>query len=357
MPMMSAPGQITLELPPGAGNPRNSEGSFIGLKDGRILLVYTRFYGGGGDSDAAILAGRYSSDGGRTWSGEDQMIIPNEGAWNVMSVSLLRLTDGRIALLYLVKNENYDCRPRLRFSEDEARTWSEPIWLFPDVNYIVVNNDRLVQLSSGRIIVPTAARPWRADGVGAEMRRQPAHNLFCLSDDGGRTWRRSAIVLPPEGSKSGLQEPGVIELRDGRLLAWARTDVGCQLICHSEDGGESWSAPQRSEFISPLSPMAMKRIPSTGDLLAIWNDHSGRFPIVAPPGRQPLAAAISRDEGKSWENHRQIESDLSRGYCYTAVSFTDDDHILLGYCAGPRSPGPQLSNLRVRRLPVKWLYE
>ena len=36
---MSKDGNTVLELPPVKGNPRNSEGAFIELKDGRIMLV------------------------------------------------------------------------------------------------------------------------------------------------------------------------------------------------------------------------------------------------------------------------------------------------------------------------------
>src|SRR5262245_16081764 len=46
-------------LPPGPGNPRNSEGAFIALKDGRVLFVYTHFTGGGSDHAAAHLAARF----------------------------------------------------------------------------------------------------------------------------------------------------------------------------------------------------------------------------------------------------------------------------------------------------------
>src|SRR2546423_13323806 len=99
-----------LTLSPREGNPRNSEGSFVTLKDGRILFVYTHFTGGAGDNAAAHLAGRFSSDGGRTWTGDDVVVVPREGGMNVMSVSLLRLADGRIGLWYLVKNSLEDCR-------------------------------------------------------------------------------------------------------------------------------------------------------------------------------------------------------------------------------------------------------
>ena len=97
-------------LPPGLGNPRNTEGSFVTLRDGRILYAYTRFTGGTGDHDSASIVGRHSSDGGRTWSGEDIPMVAGEGAMNVMSVSLLRLKDGRIALFYLRKKTGKSAR-------------------------------------------------------------------------------------------------------------------------------------------------------------------------------------------------------------------------------------------------------
>src|SRR3954464_2176056 len=77
-------------LPPGPGNPRNTEGSFVTLRDGRILFAYSRFTGGTGDNDAASIVGRYSSDGGRTWTSDDIPMVTREGDMNVMSVSLLR---------------------------------------------------------------------------------------------------------------------------------------------------------------------------------------------------------------------------------------------------------------------------
>src|SRR5215510_11567667 len=83
--------QRPLRLMPGPNNPRNSEGAFIQLKDGRVMFVYTHFTGGGGDHSQAHLAARFSSDSGQSWTDNDVIVVPNEGTWNVMSVSLLRL--------------------------------------------------------------------------------------------------------------------------------------------------------------------------------------------------------------------------------------------------------------------------
>src|SRR5689334_22766688 len=70
---------VTATIAPSAGNPRNSEGDFVQLHDGRILFIYTHHYGGNGQDDApAYLASRVSRDGGATWSKSSERVIANE---------------------------------------------------------------------------------------------------------------------------------------------------------------------------------------------------------------------------------------------------------------------------------------
>ena len=77
-------------LPASAGNPRNSEGSMLELKDGRILFVYTHFDGGILDNASAYLAARYSADQGDTWTETDEIVVANEDeVWGLMRVTLL----------------------------------------------------------------------------------------------------------------------------------------------------------------------------------------------------------------------------------------------------------------------------
>ncbi|HON73355.1 MAG TPA: exo-alpha-sialidase, partial [bacterium] len=75
-----------LRLEPGKDNPRNSEGAIIELKDSKLLLAYTHFYGGIEDNAAAYIAGRYSANRGETWDEKDVLILENEGKENIMSV-------------------------------------------------------------------------------------------------------------------------------------------------------------------------------------------------------------------------------------------------------------------------------
>jgi sialidase-1 len=341
----------TLELAPGPDNPRNSEGDFIALRDGRILFVYTHFTGGGGDHDSAFLAGRYSEDGGRTWTEKDTVVLPNEGGMNIMSVSLLRLQDGRIGLLYLRKNATDDCRPLLRFSEDEGASWSDPVCCIEEpIGYYVVNNDRLVQLTSGELVIPAARHALKGEKFSGRGKA-----LCALSNDGGRTWRLSKSLLEaPADIRTGLQEPGVIELKDGRLMMLSRTSGGCQYRSWSEDKGETWSKPEATEILSPVSPASFERIPSTGDILLVWNDHSAIDPALKGK-RTPFNTAISKDEGKTWEHTRTLEDNPDGWYCYTAIHFTDDA-VLLGHCAGDRTENNGLALTQVLRFSRAWPY-
>ena len=354
---------IVLELPGRDGNPRNSEGSFVTLKDGRLLFAYSRYRGAKlkdwGDHATADIAARTSADGGRTWDATDRILVTNEGACNVMSASLLRLQDGRIALFYLRKNSFRDCRLWMRTSTDEAATWSEPTLCIPAPGYFVVNNDRVIQLAGGRLVAPAAQHRMRIDTD--KMRHDAIDNrgiaMFFLSDDGGETWRESRDWLAfPGRCPSGLQEPGVIERRDGTLYGWCRTEAGSQYETESADQGETWSQPRPSRFRAPCSPLSMKRIPATGQLLAVWNDHSQVAEHRETDwessswGRTPLTLAVSADDGKTWLPGRDIETDPDRGFCYTAIHFTDDA-VLLAYCCGGRKRGV-LQDLCIRRIPL-----
>lgn len=357
------PGQAieaALLLPPSKENARNSEGDFIKLKDGRVMFVYTHFYGGGSDHAAAKLAARFSSDGGRTWTETDELILENEGGMNVMSVSLLRLDNGRIALFYLRKNSTTNNRPILRYSDDEGKTWSAPVEIISDKEngYYVLNNDRVIQTKAGRLIAPVAQH----NGFGMEEHGKWTGNglISCyLSDDAGKTWRRSKkpfYVQNPEGKTIASQEPGVVELNDGRLMMFIRTDANHPYQCFSDDGGETWSKPEPMAVHSPLSPTSIERIPSTGDLLMVWNNNT-QTGGPRPRLRTPFNTAVSTDQGKTWSDPKTLFDDPKGWYCYTAIHF-EGDRVLLGHCAGGEGQGGMgLSVTQVTSVPIKWLYQ
>ncbi|MBR4654977.1 MAG: exo-alpha-sialidase [Kiritimatiellae bacterium] len=370
-----------LELPQGPDNPRNSEGDFARLKDGRIIFIYSRYVGNSSSDHApAFLASRESADGGQTWTDTDRRVLENEGGMNVMSVSLLRLQDGRLAMFYLRKNSTQDCRPVMRVSTDEAKTWSEPVMCVSDADrdYYVLNNARAIQLTSGRIVLPICRHAWLQDpgstNVWKSKKGAKGGNdsdgeiMAALSDDAGATWRLSRSrfkTFAPNGKyRVTTQEPGVVELKDGRLLMWMRTAQNMQYVSYSEDGGDTWSKAVPWNLISPNSPATVRRL-SNGDLIAIWNDH-GAHPEYKDPDkvsptykrsaqwgngqRAPLTVAISKDEGRTWICRRDLEGGPDIWACYIACLEVEDG-VLLGYCADNA-----LRHSRVTYVPLSWLY-
>lgn len=347
-------GKAVGELAPDmqAKNPRNSEGTFLETEKDGILFVYSRFRGQDPSDHAyADLCLMRSMDGGRSF-GQGEIILTCEGeeGVNMMSPSLLRMENGDVGLFYLVRMTYDVTKIFLRRSSDGGRTWGERVCCTPQEDFFVINNDRVVRLSSGRIVVPVACH--RSRGGMLDSRS----DIMCFySDDDGRTWRGSLgkCVLPQSSHCiSGLQEPGVVELRNGVLWGWARTELGRQYETFSMDGGDTWTACQPSRFTSPNSPLCMRR-GGDGKLYVIWNpipEYNGREKVeYFTGGRTPMVIASSEDDGKTFTEPVAFEWDEKSGYCYCAICFTKEA-LLLAYCAGGSEERSCLVKTRIRRI-------
>lgn len=358
-------GRIIMDLSPKKedNNPRNSEGAFCRLNNGEIIFAYSKFKGQSGadwaTSDLAILR---SKDGGCTFENEEIITTcENEGGVNVMSLSLLEMKNGDLGLFYLVRTTYTLLQMFLRRSSDGGHTWGERVLCTPYEGFFVVNNDRVVRLSSGRIIIPAAqhATGWKGkEDEGTIYFDSRSDVVFFYSDDDGYTWKRSPdkCSLPYSTyNEAGLQEPGLIELSAGILWAWARTELGRQYEMFSLDNGMHWTAAQPSRFTSPNSPLSMKR-DRTGRIYAIWNpvpEYNGReTPKFFNGGRTPLVMAMSADNGKTFSRPVAFEDNENAGYCYCAIYFTED-RMFLAYCAG--EGGACLRKTRLRCVSVDQL--
>lgn len=337
-------------FPADAEHPRYSEGSVAVLRDGRLLYATTEFDASSSDFARARVVAVESADEGRTW-GPRRVLQENVGKMNVMSASLFRLLpgatfDGPIGLLYLQKDSHTVLNAFLRASEDEGATFGPPTLATPAPGYHVVNNDRVTVMASGRLVVPTAST---AD-VGSAGGGRFEASCF-LSDDRGATWRRSRNTVPY--AKRGAMEPEVIELDGGRLLMHIRTQLGHIAVSESGDGGETWGEARAWGVAAPEAPSTLRRIPSTGDLLLVWNDSVKPGADHGGP-RTPLSAAVSRDEGRTWSRPIAVEGRASETYAYTSIAF-HRGRALLTYYVGPAS-WERLSS-RFRSIPIGRLYE
>ena len=109
---------------------------------------------------------------------------------------------------------------------------------------------------------------------------------------------------------------------------------------------------------SPAAPCSAARVPATGDVVLVWNNAKPDEPGSGRP-RTPLTAAVSRDDGRTWSNFKNIEPDLSRSYMYPVIVF-DGDTALVLYSEGGYDGGPVTWNntsLKLARIPYQWFYE
>lgn len=323
----------------GENTPRNGECDFIRLKDGRILCAYSKFYGDKwGDECPADVVGRYSCDEGETWSEYYIIAAHDEVAKNYMCPNLLRMSNGDLGLIYGRKYAANDGSGTPTYTEkwflrsaDEGKTWSAPLRCTPEKMYCVIENDHVIQLQSGRWVIPlNLACP----GTNAFGQKTWGGKFFVsASDDDGASWRTICDyqAMPLEQySATGLQETALYQKADGTVWAISRTDMGFQYESFSHDGCETWTEQRPNRFFtSPRSPLLMKKVGKY--TLAIFNpipQYTGQMGL--PWGRTPLVCAVSTDDGDTFPKVFFLEDDLQNNYCYPAI-FDGGDYALVSY--------------------------
>lgn len=354
-------GKIICDLAPGEFNNRNSEGAFIKLKNGNILFAYTRYRGCGfSDECIADIYGMVSADEGETF-GTPFLIFSCEdvNADNVMSVSLMRMKNNDIGLFYLQKHNNiHNCIPYLTVSSDEGKTWNKHIRCINEDGYYVLNNDRVILLNTGRILMPVAKHVF-SDGY-----LFPGSIFIYASDDNGVNWYKLSDEIKINSFNDSLKnfdalhncmEPGLVQLENGNIWCYIRTELGRQYETFSEDFGVTWSIPRPSPFTAPDSPMCVKKL-KNGNLFAVWNPipvYNGKSTMVDGTftgARTPLVFAVLDKKAEFKNKYKQIENSEEAGFCYCAIYETEKGDILLGYCAGSVKDKGCLNRLRIRKI-------
>lgn len=315
-------------------NPRHDHQLLFPLADGRLLLVWCEYYAdrpshvsraptdkesGFGDEAPCRIAGRISADKGRSW-GPRLTLQANRWRHNVKHPNLVRLADGEVLFTFTAWESQSERNIFLRRSRDDCETWSEPQRI-SEPGWYCTNHGRALTLSTGRVLLP-------AHGIIGGGPYRGGQSKLCswvwYSDDGFRTWQQSATMTAPG---RGAHEPTIVERDDGSLLCYLRTTTTRLWRSLSTDGGQTWSEPEATQHAAPDAEALLARIPSTGDLLLLWNNVASErnWP------RTPLTAAISTDEGDSWRRVGDIDARPGFDAAYPAAYFQDDEVIVTYY--------------------------
>ena len=290
------------------------------LPDGRVMMWATA------DVDGKMLAiAQFSGDDGTTWSQRVSLFefpLRDKAQWNA-GASLV--DDKGYIHLFGLEYYHFDFKDRSKAkaplwharSRDNGKTW-DPVQNVPfGLGYTGASNNAF-QSRSGRIFAPVSALSSRKIGVWV--------GLCPYSDDHGATWSLPGQEVAintgaADWYESGAAEPIGIQLRDGRLWLLPRSQDGFHWESFSKDDGLTWSPPRHTRFVSNQSAMAVLRL-RDGRLLLLWNNcgADGLAPVQwSNAERAVLAAAISGDEGKTWQGYREVArvtSNASVGYPY-----------------------------------------
>ena len=343
--------------------PRNDTASVAPLGDGSIMAVWHKYRPnpeGTSDFGTADIACKTSRDGGITW-GDERILVENaEGDNNVQAPALRQTRNGNVLLASLRGHAGGGSSSMILFrSIDHGETFEEvsKVWNATSGQWLQGGTSSILELQSGRLFMPFHY------GSGHQGSQ---HNIgsCMLSDDGGRTWRKSNhdIRLPMRG----VMELSAAELPDGELIASIRTQLGAVFLTRSTDQGETWTLPQTTGLRAPESCTCLRCLPDSEDLLLIWND--GEYdPNHHHYGfRNPLSLALSRDRGGSWKKLGDLCSRETFNFTNLGCDFIDADHAIVTYVFwGPDYPmgdnpycwhNPEVMDLHGARIGRDWIY-
>lgn len=273
-----------------------------------------------------------SEDGGRTWSdpivvGERVPIgadMSDDGrykgehvGWSELGSVVVDEMSGEI-MVFAMGLAPSDTLYR---SLDHGKTWrSEKTVIKPDLNGWLATTyccDPGITLrhgkTKGRLLMPSqvfvgavnedGSRVYLNKGQGRKYFAKRYSNAL-YSDDGGMTWTPSQPF-----SLLGSSEPGLLEVKGGRIYYNARTHVreGNKLVGQSLDGGESWVEAKEDDelFDGPPDVYGCK------GALAKFRYNGQEVLLFSAPGqrdkRDDITIRASLDGGETWPVSRLVK--------------------------------------------------
>jgi alpha-L-rhamnosidase len=227
-----------------------------------------------------------------------------EACWNPV---LFETPDGELQLYFKIGPNVAGWLGWYVTSKDGGKTWSQRKRL-PEGFYGPVKNKPI--LNKGRLIAPTSDE------------RDGWKLYFELSDDMGKTWRRTAFVEADSNVKA--IQPSNLQLPDGRLEAVCRTRSRHIGVTYSSDNGETWS--KLSFLETPNNNSGIDAVTlQDGTYAMICNDWPIE-PTKEKGARTPLSILRSKD-GVHWTHWITLEDSPVSQYSYPSIIQSRDGHL------------------------------
>lgn len=273
----------------------NTSPEFVKLSDGSILMASSTVY--------------KSTDNGESF---EKVNIPT------IQYNTIRLQNGNILAIRRVAgsaaNTYWD---EAWISKDDCATFEGPYRVETRESNRITMNNKLTQTENGRIF-------FCAGESGHGMEDLGTLGIY-YSDNGGITWHESENQLSIFNTGVNVQEGKIIELPDGTLRCYMRTDRGFIYTSDSTDGGATWSLElQKTQLPTVLCALNIERDPvEKNTYYMIWQyDNTNENDTKQLP-RWRVSLAVSYDGCKTWE----YATDLS-AYDLTIDGITKTDRYM-----------------------------
>ena len=313
------------------------------LPNGDILCCW--FAGSDeGNSDISIALSRLDS-GKDVWS--EAVVVSDDPTRSEQNPSLFLHPNGEIWLMYTAQvpwedsqkkefNLQYTAEIRRKISKDNGHTWGPTTTMFDRPGSFC--RQKIQVLSNGRWVFGN----WIC--FPDDSRNGSDISVVQISDDQGETWRE--VEVP---NSAGRVHANIIEVESNKLIALFRSRFADNIyIANSEDNGDTWSEPIRTELPNNNSGISAIKLKDSSIAIVYnpisFNDKTDK--TVWPFQRSPVQVAISKDNGKTWPYRRTVEfgegyagkdNDINnRRYEYPVVIQGENADIHIAYSWGNR---------------------
>lgn len=228
-------------------------------------------------------------------------------AWHATKPGMTPYTTGQLVMAY---------------SDDDGRTWSEPINVtdqvkHPDWNFVLQGPGRGIAMSDGTLVFPFQHHE-------GENKMPSAGVIY--SKDHGRTWHLH------NWARENTTEAQVVELPSGELMLNMRDNRGgSRAVSTTADLGRTWVE-------HPTSRKALREPVCMASLIAVRaedNISGQNILLFANPDdekdRKNMTIKISFDDGLTWPVENQVLLDEDGWWGYSCLTMIDDRTVGILY--------------------------
>jgi hypothetical protein len=284
------------------------------LPDKRLLMTWTV-----SENEKPKIVGSFSRDEGNTWDNPQVLInTPGFGDYDpniIVTRNEIQVYSTSTPIPQELISYSETWKSTCKFNSSR---WTRPERMPQLRKYLVGKIHVGLTLRDGTLVMPYSWDiPAEMDHPVTAEGKMNLKSGALLSRDDGRTWTPSEDIYtqPPQTSSFstlGVDEPGMVLLKNGEVYALLRTGDVWLYESRSGDGARTWSVPKPSPLRSHNAPAALWRLNGLPDVVVVWNN--------SPRNRWPLEVALSRDNARTWSKPKTLANPVGFQASYPSIT-------------------------------------